>query len=122
MILVDTSVWVDHLRRGVPALSAQLERNAIGVHPLVVGELALGSLRERQTVLDLLRALLVVVQAEHEEVLHLVEQSRLHGRGLSIVDAHLLASARLTNGCRLWTRDKPLRAAAVDLGLAYEAA
>lgn len=121
MILIDTSVWIDHLHRADPHLVALLERNETSVHPMVIGELSLGSIAGRDRFLSLLSALPAVTEATHEEVLLFVETRRLHGRGLSLVDAHLLASSRLSEGTRLWTRDHRLAGAAAELGLAWQA-
>ena len=113
MILVDTSVWVQHLRKGSDRLSSLLDEEQVFCHPFVIGELACGTLHNRQEVLSLLKALPQARVAEHEEVLLFLEGRHLHGRGLGWIDAHLVASALLT-GCSLWTFDKPLgRAAAV---------
>ena len=113
MILVDTSVWVQHLRKGSDRLRSLLDKEQVFCHPFVIGELACGTLRNRQEVLSLLKALPEAQVAEHEEVLHLLEGRHLHGRGLGWIDTHLVASALLT-GCSLWTFDKQLgRAAAV---------
>lgn len=114
MILVDTSVWIHHLRSGSERLRSLLDVEQVFCHPFVVGELACGTLRNRQEVLTLVRALPQARVAEHEEVLHLLEGRRLYGRGLGWIDAHLLASALLT-GCTLWTLDEPLRRAAAAL-------
>jgi hypothetical protein len=107
MVLADTSVWVDHWRRGNNGLAALLEEDRIVVHPMVIGELALGALRSRADVLGDLRELRTSTMAEHAEVLELVERRRLWGRGIGWVDAHLLASA-LLDGVRLWTLDRNL--------------
>lgn len=117
MLLVDTSVWIDHLHASEPRLVRALEDAQVAQHPLVVGELALGTLRARDEVLALVSALPAVPQASHEEMLHLVETHRLHGRGLGVVDAHLLASLRLAHDVGIWTRDKRLRAAAEELAV-----
>jgi len=114
MILVDTSVWVDHLRRGNARLQALLEEGEVLCHPFVVGELACGNLRNRSEILGLLIALPAAEEASHKEVLHLLESNRLYGLGLGLVDAHLLASGLLMH-CPLWTLDKPLDAAATKL-------
>ena len=114
MILVDTSVWIQHLRKGSDQLRSLLDEEQVFCHPFVVGELACGRLRNRQEVLSLLRALPQARFAEHEEVLHLLEGRHLYGRGLGWVDAHLLASALLTR-CTLWTLDRPLGRAAAAL-------
>jgi predicted nucleic acid-binding protein len=119
VILVDTSVWVDHLRRGDPQLVDLLERFQVVMHPFVVGELACGSLSERETVLELLQDLPPAVVAEGDEVLAFIEGHTLHGRGLGYVDVHLLASVLLTEGTSLWTRDKRLHSVARTLGVAF---
>lgn len=116
MILADTSVWVDHLRRHNAALALRLEDGAVMVHPFVVGELACGNLRRRREILSALVALPEVPLASHDEVLALVDAHRLAGSGIGWIDAHLLASARLA-GVRIWTFDRPLAAAARRLGL-----
>ena len=120
MILVDTSVWVDHLRVGDATLAALLEQGDVFVHPFVIGELACGNLRQRHDVLGLLGRLPQTTVARDEEVLHLIERHALMGRGIGYVDAHLLAATLLTAPARLWTRDRRLRGVADSLGLAYE--
>lgn len=122
MILVDTSVWVDHLRRTDTGLSDALERGAVLMHPFVVGELACGSLNERAAILELLQDLPAAVTADNGEVLGFIERHRLHGKGIGYVDVHLLASVALTDGSKLWTRDKRLHSVAQGLALAYEGA
>lgn len=117
MILVDTSIWVDHLRRGDPALAARLEAEDVLIHPLVLGELAVGNLGQREIVLESLADLPRAAVASDDEVLGYIELHRLYGRGLSYVDACLLASTRLTPGSRLWTRDRRLADVAEQLGL-----
>jgi predicted nucleic acid-binding protein len=107
MLLTDTSVWIHHLRRDLPALREALEEGTVAVHPFVIGELACGSIRDRQALLDDLSRLPTVQVAEHHEVLHLVERWGLAGRGLGWLDCHLLASARLA-GTHLWTLDRAL--------------
>ena len=114
MILVDTSVWIEHLRKGSERLKSLLYNEQVLCHPFVVGELACGTLHNRQEILSTLRALPEARVAEQEEVLRFLEARRLYGRGLGWVDAHLLASTLLT-GCRLWTLDQPLRKAAAAL-------
>lgn len=118
MILVDTSVWVDHLRVGDPKLIALLERAAVATHPFVVGEVACGSLRNRPLILGLLQNLPVVKVADNGEVLSFIEHHALHGRAIGYVDVHLLASTLLTPGAQLWTKDKRLLTAAKALGCA----
>ncbi len=120
MILVDTSVWVDHLRSEEPYLVSLLNANRVLAHPMVIGELACGNLRNRDEVLGLLKGLPSIIPATHDEVLFFIERRRFMGRGIGYVDAHLLAAASLTGLAMLWTRDKRLMDAAVDLRLAYE--
>lgn len=117
-VLVDTSVWVDHLRRGRADLSALLDEGAVLAHPFVVGELACGSIRGKGEVLGLFAALPQAVTAGHEEAMVLIERLGLHGRGVGWIDVHLLASALLT-GCPLWTLDRVLNKAAVDAGAGF---
>ena len=119
MLLVDTSVWIDHLHRAEPTLVEALDRTDVHQHPMVTGELALGTLADRTVVLRLLSRLPAPRIASHEEVLHLVGRRQLYGRGLALVDAHLLASALLTPGLRLWTRDGRLQDAAAEAGVAF---
>ena len=114
MILVDTSVWIEHLRVGSARLKSLLLDEQVLCHPFVVGELACGTLQRRSEILSLLKALPEAQLLEHEEVLSFLEARRLYGRGIGWVDAHLLASTLLT-GCGLWTVDKPLRRAATAL-------
>ena len=119
MILVDTSVWVDHLRRGDARLVDLLERSAVIMHPFVVGEIACGSLHDRVSILELLQELPAAAVAEGDEVLRFIERHVLHGKGIGYVDVHLLASVALTEGAEIWTRDKKLRSIAEMLGCAY---
>ena len=113
MTLIDTSVWIHHFRTGSEQLRSLLDEEQVLCHPFITGELACGTLRNRDEILYLLRALPQARLLEHEEVLHFLEARHLYGRSLGWVDAHLLASAVLT-GCGLWTLDKPLlRAAAI---------
>lgn len=118
MILVDTSVWIDHLRSGDAALVRLLEAQRVLGHRFILGELALGTLRARATVLRDLAHLPQVETARDEEVMHLIEKERLYGRGIGYIDAHLLASLRLTPGSALWTRDARLHRVASDMKLA----
>ena len=118
MILVDTSVWVDHLRAGNQKLSALLEASLVMTHPFVIGELALGNLSRRMFVLGALSDQPHATLATDAEVLHFIEQHALFGRGIGYVDAHLLAAVSLTSGAALWTHDKRLHGIADQLGLA----
>ena len=120
-ILADTTVWVDHWRRGNRALARQLAAGRVLVHPFVIGELSLGALHPRAPVLENLRPLHCARLAEPEEVDGLVERRRLLGRGIGWVDVHLLASA-LLEPCRLWTLDRRLALAAEHLGVAWSPA
>ncbi len=118
MILVDTSVWIDHLRRGDRALAGLLDTTRVLVHPFVIGELALGNLRQRDLVLSVLSDLPHASIATDAEVLHFIDRHALFGRGIGYVDVHLLAAVRLTAGAALWTHDRRLHAVAAQLGLA----
>ncbi len=117
MILVDTSVWIDHLRAGVSALRDRLDAGAVCIHPFVIGEIACGVIRERRVVLDLLGQLPSVPVALEEEVLSLIDRRTLMGRGIGYLDAHLLASALLARA-PLWTHDRHLAGVAAELGVA----
>ncbi len=107
MILADTSVWVEHFRRGDPKLRELLSEGMVAMHPFVLGELACGNLRRRKEILGYLGDLPAALPATDEEVLRFVEERNLYGRGVGWVDVHLMASARLS-AARLWTRDKRL--------------
>lgn len=119
MILVDTSVWVDHLREGAPALAAALEQGTVLTHPFVLGELACGNLKNRGEVLQLLGELPGAPMVADAEALEFIERRALMGRGIGYIDVHLLASVVLDGSARLWTRDKRLATIAEDLELAY---
>jgi hypothetical protein len=116
MILVDTTVWIDHLRVGNPRLKGLLLENTVLTHPFIVGELACGSLKNRQTIISLLRTLPEAVSADHDEVLMLLEDEHLHGCGIGWIDAHLLAAARLSQA-GIWTLDRCLARIAAALGI-----
>ena len=118
MILVDSSVWIDHFRHGESALVGLLDTGQVLAHPFVIGELALGNLRQRAQVLALLGDLPQALVATEAEMLHFIGQHSLFGMGIGYVDAHLLAGARLTPDTSIWTRDRRLRAAAETLSLA----
>ncbi|MEQ1595334.1 MAG: type II toxin-antitoxin system VapC family toxin [Casimicrobium sp.] len=115
MILADTSVWVDHFRRGDTSMRGALEANEICIHPMVIGELACGNLHSR-AILSQLQRLQSAVVATNEEALVMIEQFGLMGRGIGFIDVHLLASAKLTNAF-VWTRDKRLATLATEFGL-----
>jgi predicted nucleic acid-binding protein len=118
LILVDTSVWVDHLRTGHSGLASRLNDNLVLGHPWVTGELALGHLTRRAEVIGLMSALRQATVATDGEVMVLVERYELYGLGIGYVDAQLLASTLLTGGAKLWTADRRLRAAANRIGCA----
>ena len=118
MILVDTSIWIDHLRTGNPKLAALLQNGQVLAHPFVLGELALGNLSRRNEILGLLGNLPQITTATDPEVLVLIENHRLFGRGIGFIDAHLLAATFLTPGTGLWTRGRRLAAVSLGLGLA----
>jgi hypothetical protein len=119
VILVDTSIWVDHFHASEPSLVALLHDNQVGCHRAVIEELALGSIKQRDRILALLENLERFPVLTHEEVMALVGKRQLWGRGLSAADVHLLGSVILVGGARLWTRDKRLLAACRDGGAAY---
>ena len=116
MILVDTSIWIDHLRRGDRQLAARLEAGDVVCHPFVIGELACGSLSRRHEILELLAALPRAGQATHEEILAFIDDRHLHGGGIGLIDAHLLYAA-VHEGHVVWTRDARLRQSAARLGV-----
>ena len=118
MILIDTSVWVDHLRASNKALVALLDTGMVLAHPFVIGELALGNLRQRGIVLEAMADLPHANVATDPEVRHFIERHGLFGCGIGYIDAHLLAAVQLTAGTELWTNDKRLHGIAVQLGLA----
>lgn len=119
MILVDTSVWVRHLRAVDNTLVQILELGLVLGHPFVTGELALGNLRQRDLILRGLLDLPQAPIATGEEILRFINRHHLHARGIGYVDAHLLASVSLSAGASLWTYDKRLQAVAGELGLEW---
>jgi len=118
MVLVDTSVWVAHLREGNTGLEALLSDGLAVCHPFIIGELACGNLKNRTAILSLLQALPSAAQVEHEEVMLFIEIKHLMGKGLGYIDVHLLASAVLSN-FPLWTIDKRLNGIAMLLNMSY---
>lgn len=118
MVLVDTSVWILHLREGSGQLRSMLLSGVVLTHPFVVGELACGSISQRDVVLDSLASLPSAVMASHDEAMLLLGEQQLHGKGIGWVDVHLLAAARLSRA-RLWTLDSALSDAAGALGVAW---
>ncbi len=118
MILVDTSIWIDHLRTGDPELDELLRESQVLGHPWVTGELALGHLSRRSEILSLLHNLPQTTVATDDEVMTLIDKRQLFGLGIGYVDAHLLAATALTPAARLWTRDKHLALVAAQHGFA----
>ncbi len=120
MILVDTSVWIDHLRHDIPLLSDLLDAGEVTTHPFVIGELACGNLANRAEVLDLIASLPRVEIADHAEALRVVDSHRLQGCGIGWIDVHLLASALLSK-VAFWTCDRKLHVVAKTLDIAGQA-
>jgi len=118
MVLVDTSVWVSHLRDGNAELANLLNDGRVLCHPLIVGELACGNLKDRAVILSFLQLLPMSIEAEHDEVLSFIENNRLMGKGMGYVDVHLITSAVLT-GVPVWTLDKKLAQATDSLHIKY---
>ena len=118
MVLVDTSVWVEHLRSGNIGLESLLNNDGVVCHLFIVGELSCGNLSNRVEILTLLQALPLANHAEHEEVMHCIENYSLAGKGLGYIDMHLLVSAILTK-VPIWTLDKKLKEVSSKLGLEY---
>jgi len=118
VILVDTSIWIHHLRKGNALLNSLLSNASVLVHPFVIGELACGNLHNRSRILNLLGDLPASRVADDQEVLFFIEHNDLMGRGIGYVDAHLLASVPLSSPSRLWTVDRKLKNVAISLGLA----
>jgi predicted nucleic acid-binding protein len=116
VILADSSIWIQHLRRESAIVSLLLSSGQILAHPFVIGEVAVGHLRNRRQILNALRDLPAAVVASDEEVLEFIDRYLLAGRGLGYIDVHLLAAARLS-GVGLWTADKRLQASAELLSL-----
>jgi predicted nucleic acid-binding protein len=115
MILVDSSIWIDHIARAEPVLQDLLNHREVCIHPFIIGEIALGSLANRNRVLVDLKLLPAVGVATHQEVMSFLEQGQLFGMGIGFIDLHLLAAARLAAGTRVWTRDKRLARACLKL-------
>jgi predicted nucleic acid-binding protein len=120
VILVDTNIWIDHLHQADETLSGLLDDQNFWIHPFVIGEVMLGNLKDRQLTLEFFQDMPQAEIAMDNEVLSLIDDHELYGLGIGYVDAHLLASAKLMPGTRVWTRDKRLAAAAERLGLAFK--
>jgi len=119
MILVDTAVWIDHLSSADPLLQHLLLQRSVLGHSFVLGELAIGSLKRRKTILIEIESLPQAIVASDFEVRHFIESHSLYGRGIGYIDAHLLASVRLTPEAQLWTRDKRLHGIAAAMSIAF---
>jgi predicted nucleic acid-binding protein len=119
VILADSSIWIDHIRRSEQRLVDLLEADQVYMHAFVIGEIALGSIKDRPLVIRGLMRLPQALRATDNEVLRLIEQSSLHGKGVGFADVHLLAAALLTSDTLLWTRDKRLAKVAEELGVAF---
>lgn len=119
MILVDTSVWVDHLRHGDKTLAQLLTQGQVCIHPMITGELACGNLKNRGQLIDLWQSLPCSIEASHQEALLFLESHRLMGKGIGFVDLHLLSSTALTANTLLWTHDKRLASIAKSLNIEY---
>jgi predicted nucleic acid-binding protein len=117
LILADTSIWIDHLRSGNEEMREHLQRGEIVIHPFIIAELALGSLRQRSKTLELLDLLPQVRMPQLSEVRLMIEDRRLYSMGIGLIDAHLIASVFVNAPVVLWTRDKPLRKVAEGLGI-----
>ena len=120
MILVDTSIWIDYLRQGEPFLVEQLNQQQILMHGMVLGELAIGNFKNRQLLLDRWQALPFIPSATDSQVLQFLETHQLMGLGVGWIDLYLLTATALTDGVKLWTRDKRLRTIAETLNLAAQ--
>jgi predicted nucleic acid-binding protein len=119
MVLVDTSVWVLHLREGNAALEKLLNKGQVMCHRFIIGEIACGNIKNRTEILTLLQLLPLVTQAKHEEVMEFININKLMGRGLGYIDMHLSASAKLT-GIPMWTFDKRLDETNKELGISFK--
>lgn len=118
MILADSSIWIDHFRVTNLSMVRAIQHRRLRLHPYVIGELALGSLRRRDTVIMQLRLFRQTPVARHDDVMMLIEENQLFSRGLGYVDVHLLASCLIAGNCRLLTRDRRLHETAIQLGIA----
>lgn len=120
MILIDTSIWIDHFRVGNTHLSTLLDQQQVLIHPMIIGELACGNLKNRTEILSLLQNLPTTQEASNTEVLYFIEQNKLMGRGVGFIDFHLLSSVALTQQTSLWTGDKRLQKVAQAINLNYD--
>lgn len=120
MVLVDTSVWIDHLKKSHRGLRRLLDRNEVLSHPFVIGELAVGSFKNRDAILFQMQLLPAAISAGHDEILQFISRNKLSGLGIGYVDAHLLAATQLTPFASFWTRDKRLAKVAETLRISYQ--
>lgn len=120
MILIDTSVWIEHLSEGGRVIEDMLKTNKVLIHPFVIGEIACGNLANRTEILSLLNDLPALPVAAESSVLYFIEQNELMGIGIGYIDAHLLTATALEPPTRLLTLDKRLKAAAESLNLSYQ--
>lgn len=118
MVLVDTSIWIDHFRRASGQLTSLLETEEVAVHPFVVGELSCGNIQNRKEIIALLHALPHTTKVDDDEVLLFIERHSLMGRGIGLIDVHILASSCI-DSCLLWTRDRKLKTAAQEMDLEF---
>ncbi len=119
MVLVDTSVWIEYFRNGHPGLEELLNNANVAIHPFIIGELACGTMKNREEILNLLQTLDSSPEISLEEILHFIEMNKLQGKGIGFVDVHLLASSLLSD-CKLWTNDKKLYGIAQKTGIAFQ--
>ena len=119
MILVDTSVWIDHFRSPEPYLREHLTAGRVLTHAMVIGEIACGNLPNRRQTLQRMESLARIVESDHHDVLSMIESRQLMGRGVGFVDAHLICSVLSRGGVSLWTRDRRLKQVAADLGIVF---
>lgn len=119
-LLADSSIWIDHINIGDPDLVVQLKRHRIVLHPMIIGEIALGSIARRKSVLGELEAMPQLESVSHAEVIAIIEELELASCGIGYVDAHLLAAVRRSRNTRLWTRDRRLREQAERINIAAD--
>jgi predicted nucleic acid-binding protein len=119
MVLVDTSVWIEHFRKGHPRLAELLNNSDAAIHPFIIGELACGTIKNRKEILNLLQTLDSSPEISLQELLRFIEMNKLQGKGIGFVDINLLASSMLSD-CTLWTNDGKLHAIAHKMGIAYQ--
>ena len=119
MVLVDTSIWISHFRKNNSHLKKLLLDESVACHPFIIGELACGNIKNRKEIISLLQALPQALVAENDEVLQFIEQKKIMGMGIGLIDVHLLASALLTN-LSLWTADKRLHTTASKFNISYK--